>query len=391
MSNDVRRWLKIAEGLLGQPTATGREQLPAQWIRDFVAKRENLALEEDRYGNLIVRHAVRAGAAPPLVLMAHLDHPGFIVREVRGATARLDFRGGVRLKHARRGTKLAFFEVGKIDPIGRGVLRSASSKGARPRMLGTGVADVTSGRAVEGGFTMWALPSYAIRGSRIVSRCIDDLLGAAAALATLDELHRSGPQDANVWGFFTRAEEIGLLGAFAGIKAKCIPKHARVLSLETSRTLPHARQGDGVIVRVGDARSVFEPRLTGAIVAMAAEMAKEDRQFRFQRRLMDGGSCEATAFCAAGYQAGGLALPLGNYHNMKGLDGGAVGIGAENVRVSDFVSEVRLLVQLASRGSELAELERASEDWVADLTTRAHEFLSAEPLRPRVRRAKERG
>ena len=381
----TRRWLKIAKGLLNEPTATGREHAPAAWIRRFAAEREHLALREDRYGNLIVQFRSPRATVAPLVLVAHLDHPGFVVRGVRGKDVDLEFRGGVRLRHAKAGTRLEFFETGSSAPVGSGVLRTAA-RGSRKGMLGAGTARVTAGRAVAGGFTMWRLPAFAVRGNRIVSRCIDDLLGAAAALATLDELHRTRPGGAHVWGFFTRAEETGLLGALAGIRARSVPKRARVLSLETSRALPNARQGDGVIVRVGDARSVFEPRLTGALCSIAADLAKVDSDFRFQRKLMDGGSCEATAFCAAGYRAGGLALPLGNYHNMQGLDGGRVGIGAENVRVSDFVGEIRLLVELASRSAELSALERGTEAWIADLTQRAHDFLVSEPLGPRPRR-----
>jgi len=228
---------------------------------------------------------------------------------------------------------------------------------------------------------MWAFPAYRVRRGRLHSRCLDDLLGVAAALVTLDEMNRRRPRGAHVWGYFTRAEEIGLFGALAGIRSRVIPRNARVLSLETSRALPNAPIGGGVIVRVGDARSLFEPRLMGVLHRFAQELADEEPAFRFQRRLMDGGSCEATAFCAAGYRAGGLALPLGNYHNMSGLDGGRKGIGAEHVAVDDFLAEGRLLVRLAEQSARLPELERGTEAWVDDLTALAQETLAGHPLR----------
>jgi putative aminopeptidase FrvX len=134
-----------------------------------------------------------------------------------------------------------------------------------------------------------------------------------------------------------------------------------------------------VIVRVGDARSIFHPPLTDVLFREARALAAEDASFRFQRRLMDGGSCEATAFCAAGYRAGGLCVPLGNYHNMRGLDGGRVGVGAEQVHVNDFASEVKLLVRLALRSSRLAALERAADDWLDAATARALRTLDAAP------------
>jgi endoglucanase len=390
-----KRWLRIAEGILSRPTATCLEQMPAAYVRSFVARRAGLRIEADRYGNLLVKWPGRGKPkAPPLVLMAHLDHPGFVVKEVANGIVQLEFRGGVRLKHAKRGTPLEFFRIGSAKPTGRGKLVSASSEGARRAgMLGSGTARVTSGRAVAGGFTMWAFPAWSVRGGKIVSRCLDDLLGAAAALATLDEVHRARPRGSHVWGFFTRAEEVGLLGAIGGIRAGTIPRNARVLSLETSRALPHAAQGDGVIVRVGDARSLFEPRLTGVLHDLAAELAAEDPSFRYQRRLMDGGYCEATPFCAAGYRSSGVALPLGNYHNMKGLDGGPVGIGPEHIRVSDYLSEVELLVRLAERSARLPELEKRTEAWMESLSRTAHEMLTANPLGAggrRVRRGRSR-
>jgi endoglucanase len=377
-----KRWLKIAEGILSRPTATCLEQMPAAYVRSFAARRSGLGCEEDRYGNLLVKWPGRGRPkGPPLVLMAHLDHPGFVVKGVAGKTAELEFRGGVRLACAKSGSALEFFRVGSSKPIGRGRLVSASDEGARRAgMLGSGTARVTSGRAVAGGYTMWAFPGWSVRGRKIVSRNCDDLLGAAAALATLDEVHRERPRGAHVWGFFTRAEEVGLLGAIAGIRARSIPKNARVLSLETSRALPHAPQGAGVIVRVGDARSLFEPRLTGALTDVAAELAVDDPEFRFQRRLMDGGYCEATPFCVAGYRASGVALPLGNYHNMKGLDGGPAGIGPETVAVSDYLAEVKLLSRLAGRSGRLAELEERTEAWMEPLSRQAHDLLTENPL-----------
>lgn len=367
-----RRWLKIAEGLLNRPTATFLEDQPQEWVRAFGRARPELAVEEDRWGNILLKYpARRAPKTPPLVLVAHLDHPGFVVNSVRGDVADMEFRGGVRRPHVKRGQAVDFYHPGRREPVGRGRVTSTREKDGRPGMLGGAKARITQGTAEAGCFTMWRFPGFEIRGKRIVSRCLDDLLGAAAALCTLDETVRRRPRGAHVWGYFTRAEEVGLFGALAGIHSREIPKAARVLSLETSRALPHARQGDGVLVRVGDRGSLFDPALMDVLNRVAAAIAADDKSFRFQRRLMDGGSCEASAFCAAGYRAGGLAVPLGNYHNMKGLDGGPVGIGPETVAVDDYVNEVRLLAHLAAQSGRLPKLEAETAGWVDRLTKQA--------------------
>ena len=375
------RRLRIAADIAMRPTATRCEHAPADAVRAFVRRTRGLSLVEDAYGNLVVRYPARARpTAPPLVMVAHLDHPGFVVSDVSGAEVELEFRGGVALPHARPGTKLEFFARGG-RLTGRGVLqRALGTEGSGPARLQGGIARVTRGVAPAGGFAMWALTPFAVRRGTIVGRALDDLLGVAAALATLDEVARERPRHAHVWALLTRAEEVGFHGTLAAIRARSVPKRARVLSLETSRALGHAPMGGGVIVRVGDARSLFDPPLMEALHREARSLAAEDAGFRFQRRLMDGGSCEATAFCAAGYRAGGVCVPLGNYHNMAGLDGGRKGIAAEEVRVADFDAEVDLLTRLASDSRRLRSGERASTAWLKPATNLATRLLAKEPL-----------
>ncbi|MCZ7647319.1 MAG: M20/M25/M40 family metallo-hydrolase [Planctomycetota bacterium] len=310
--------------------------------------------------------------------MAHLDHPGFWIEDVDGARVHLAFRGGVSLKHAVRGSKLEFFRRGQPGPTGRGVLERASGAGGR---LQAARAKLVSGTAEPGGFAMWRFPGFSLRKGKVVARCCDDLLGAAAALCVLDELSRGKRRDTALWALFTRAEEVGFLGSLWAVHERLLPKDARVLSLECSRALPHAPQGGGVIVRVGDRASLFDAPLTEALRQACERLKKDDPSFRYQRRLMDGGACEATAFCAAGYRASGLALPLGNYHNQAGLDGGKKGIGAEHVAAADFAAEVRLLLALAREGRGWSELEGATKRRMAELTREALRELKAQPLR----------
>lgn len=378
------RRLRIAAAVASRPTATRLEHAPAQAVRDFVRRTRGLSLDRDEYGNLVVRYPARKRpSAPPLVMVAHLDHPGFAVMEAGAKEAELEFRGGVMLPHARPGTALEFFAKGG-RLVGRGVLRKVDGKeGPGGARLAGGEARITSGRAAADGFAMWALTPFAVRRGIIVGRALDDLLGVAAALATMEEIARARPRGAHVWAVLTRAEETGFHGTLAAIRARTIPKRARVLSLETSRALPHAPMGGGVIVRVGDARSLFDAPLMHALHAEAKALAAADRKFRFQRRLMDGGSCEATAFCSAGYRAGGLCVPLGNYHNMKGLDGGPKGIAAEEVRVSDFDAEVDLLVRLATDAARLRAAERDADRWLKPAMTASSRMLAKEPLRLR--------
>lgn len=340
-----RRCLRIAGQVLQSPTAPVHEEAVQSYLREFVRRRPQLTLRQDGAGNVVIGYSSRgAGRKAPLVMVAHMDHPGFWVEEVRGKTVELAFKGGVGKPHARVGTRVRFFRTGEREPIGSGRLTAVRY---RKRGLFSATARIVDGAAEAGGLAMWDLPAFQVRKGLIVSRACDDLLGTAAALCALNEVCRKKPKGVAVQGLFTRSEELGFLGALEAVRLKTVPKNAVVLSLETSKALANAPQGNGVVVRVGDRASIFDPGLTGVLGQAARRLAETDRTFRWQRRLMDGGTCEATVFCAMGYRASGLALPLGNYHNQALGRGQRAQIGPETVSVSDFLCEIRLLVELA--------------------------------------------
>ncbi|CAN5772109.1 hypothetical protein BH20ACT1_BH20ACT1_14730 [soil metagenome] len=359
----------MAEGLLAQPTVPLVEDLPIAHVLAFAGARPGLVASEDGAGNVVVQfHGGEADASRPLVLVAHLDHPGFSVEAVDGAHATVTFRGGLAAEHAQAGSPLDLFRRGQRDPVGRGELVDAD---ADERRLTGGHARLLEGDVAPGDFAMWGFPGFEVVDGHIRGRVCDDLLGAAAVLAALDEVARRAPDGAEVWGLFTRAEEIGFLGALEAIRRKTVPDGASVISVECSQALSGAPQGEGVIVRVGDRRSIFDPGLTAARHAAAGRVASTDPGFRWQRKLMDGGICEASAFLACGYRASGLALPLGNYHNA--LDGGA-GVGPEHVAVADYLAGVRLLVEMGCSPA-LFDGPDGPPEWLAGPMARARQKL----------------
>jgi endoglucanase len=296
----------------------------------------------------------------PLVLVAHLDHPGFVVDDHSDDRVRMTFHGGLGAENALEGSPVAFFRPGEIDPIGRGALLAADATAGR---LTGAVAEVLDGDVVAGGMAMWGFAPWSVEDGVITARVCDDLLGVAAILACLDEVARLAPDGVAVWGLLTRAEEVGFLGAIEAIRLGVVPIGASVLSLECSKALPDAPQGGGVIVRVGDRMSIFAPALTESLRAAAVSVARDHDGFRYQRKLMDGGACEATAFCATGYRASGLAVPLGNYHNAQ--DSGP-GIAPETVLVDDWLAEVQLLVELSTRPELLDEATPEVPTWLQE-------------------------
>ena len=307
--------LRLAGQLLRLPTAPYHEHA----VREFAVRycrEQGLTVQSDRVGNLIVRYQ-RHYAGPPIVFVAHMDHPGF---EALGAR-RAQFLGGVP-KAMLAGARVRF---GNIH--------------ARVRRVRPGKQlDMIAERPLQAGLPgMWDLPAFAVRRGKLHAIAIDDVLSVAAVLAALADLARDRAR-AHVWAVFTRAEEVGFPGAVRVARSGRIPRRALVVSVEMSQQRPWARLGRGPVVRVGDRLSIFAPEAT-----LFLETAARNGQRSVQRALMDGGTCEASAFAAHGYRVGGLCLPLGNYHNI----GPGQRPRPEYVSVADLKELVALIVQAA--------------------------------------------
>lgn len=207
------------------------------------------------------------------------------------------------------------------------------------------VSYLDSGAPIEefGDFAMWDLPAFELNGSLLTSRACDDLVGCATLVCLFHELERLGVMT-TCHAVFTRAEEVGFIGAIRLAESWPFAKSVRFISLETSLPMPGATLGKGPVIRVGDGQSVFDHVVTGDLAAVAREAG-----ICHQRALLDRGSCEATATQFYGIPSAGISVLMGNYHNC-GADGN---IEAEYVDLSDVKGMVSLITQLVMRsGSE---------------------------------------
>src|SRR5262249_18506675 len=143
-------------------------------------------------------------------------------------------------------------------------------------------------------------------------------------------------------GLISRAEEIGFRGALALAAGNEIPRDAIVVSLETSRELPPASMGKGVIIRVGDRTSIFDSAATRFLTEVASDLQKRG-DLQFQRALMSGGTCEATAYQEFGFTTCAVCVALGNYHNCAPGNK----IRAEFIAIDDALSMISLLTETA--------------------------------------------
>ena len=276
--------LDLARTILAQPTAPFHEDAVRAEILMQLAQCPHVTAELDDFGNVIACYRRGAGEAR-YAFAAHMDHPAYVGGE---------FLGGVPAEYREKHPPVRDF----------------------------------------GAFAMWDLPAFELRDGRIFSRACDDLIGCTAIVALFHELERTGAE-AWAYGLFTRAEEVGFVGAIRLAQSGRVPQALTVVSLETSSEKGGpAKMGAGVIVRVGDRTSIFDDVATASLMdaAKAADIP-------VQRCLMSGGTCEATAYQLYGYRSAGLCVALGNYHNC----GPDTQIASEFVSVDDVTGMVRLM------------------------------------------------
>ena len=289
---DTDAYLAIARAILSQPTAPFHEDAVRAEIERLLADCPHVRIERDAFGNLVALYQ-RGKAKPRFAFAAHMDHPAYVGRA---------FLGGVPESYRKKKPATQKFD----------------------------------------GFRMWDLPAFELRAGNIRSRACDDLIGCACIVAMLRELEQSGAECA-AYGLFTRAEEVGFVGAIQLAKSGVLPKSVTVVSLETSSVKGGPVEiGAGPIIRVGDRTSVFD----SAATAQLQDAAKR-AEIPHQRALLQGGTCEATAYALYGYRTAAMCVALGNYHNCGPRDR----IAPEYVSAADALGMAQLCVATALGGA----------------------------------------
>ena len=287
---DFPNLLDLIRPILAQPTAPFHEDAVRAEILMQLAQIPSVRVEQDDFGNVIACYRGCSDHAE-YAFAAHMDHPGFVGEE---------FLGGVPESYREKKPPVRDF----------------------------------------GAFSMWDLPACEVRDGRIHSRACDDLIGCAAIVALFQQLDHIGAE-ASVYGLFTRAEEVGFIGAIHLAKSGRLPRDLTIVSLETSseKSPGAGKMGEGVIVRVGDKTAIFDDSATAALTHAAT-----DAKIPFQRCLMSGGTCEATAYQLYGYRTSALCVALGNYHNW----GPDLTIAPEFVALDDVEGMVQLMVRAST-------------------------------------------
>src|SRR5215813_13738581 len=151
-----RNFGNLAQRLMEHPTAPYHEHAVRDEVQKICAE-HNVLHQLDAFGNLIVRLGHQSGGRP-IVLAAHLDHPGFeILKQLSPRRWVARFRGGVADTYFREGTPLVLMPGCVEAVLGR-------RKDKAERIFEVKANTVPK---VPARFAVWDLVDYRADGSHI--------------------------------------------------------------------------------------------------------------------------------------------------------------------------------------------------------------------------------
>jgi len=332
----------LIQKLVETPSPSGYETKIREVVRAEIAPLVD-EIRVDALGNLIARKGEKSAHGLKIMLAAHIDEIGLIATHVDdngfvsfspiGGVRPLNCIGGrVRFLSGQAGviyseplddpSKTPTFDQLYID------LGSTSRKDCPVRVGDVAVFD----------------RPFTDLGNRLVSKAMDDRIGAAVLIAALRQL-KSTPHE--LYFVFSVQEEVGLRGATTaafGIDPDLGLSSDVTGTGDTPRRTGRRMEvslGKGPAIKVRDGGMLSDPRVVDWMVRTA-----EKAHLPYQLEILEGGTTDARAIqvTRAGVPAGCLSIPCRYVHSPS-----------EMVDFGDVENAVRLLVELISKPVKLDE------------------------------------
>jgi tetrahedral aminopeptidase len=348
--DDAMRDLRALSEMPGVP---GREEQVRAYLEERVGDLVD-SVETDALGNL---HALKRSPrqdAPRLMVAAHMDEIGFIVRFVDdsgfvrlqhlgGFDARNLFARQVTVHTAAGGEPL----VGVLNPAVKPIhVSTAEERAKTPEVesfyvdLGLDAAKVKE--RVRVGDMVTLRQPFADLGEVVTGKALDDRSGCWILLETL---RRVKTPAVDVHAVFTVQEEVGLRGATTGA-FRVTPDLAVALDTTLALDTPGIPEdsritelGKGAAIKVMDHRSISSRWLVDALIAIA-----EQHGVSYQLEVLPMGGTDASAMqlARAGAPAVTISTPSRYVHTVT-----------EMVSKADLESAVALLSAVIEAGVTL--------------------------------------
>lgn len=332
------------------PGIPGREDR----VRDLITKSLGSLADSartDALGNLIVDVPGPEGA-PVVMVSAHMDEIGFVVRHVdKEGFLRLQNFGGFDVRnlfarlvtvHTRSGERQGVLNPG-VKPVH---ISTAEERKKIPELsdfvVDLGLDAETVLAEVRVGDMVTLVQPFTDLGPVVTGKALDDRSGCWVLIEALRRLEAPA---ARVVAVFSVQEEVGLRGAVAsayGVAPDIGVALDTTLAVDTPGTPAHlavTRLGEGVGIKVSDSSAISNRWLVDAMANLA-----EQHEIPHQFEVLPLGGTDAGAIqrSRAGVPSVTLSTPSRYVHTVT-----------EMVAKSDLEAEVALLVAFLSSSEAL--------------------------------------
>lgn len=335
---------ELLERLCQAPGIASREEM----VRDVVADELRSLVDDmrtDTLGNLI---GTRNGSGPRVMLAAHMDEIGFVVKHI-------DDHGFIRIQ-----------PVGGFDPrvlAAQRVMVHPRSSEPIPGVIQPGTKPIhllAAGESkelkIEDLFIDTGLPADNVReivsvgdmitldratvqiGENVVSKALDDRLGV---YVMIEAVRAASEGNAEIVAVATTQEEVGLRGAETAAYA-VEPDIAIALDVTLAGDIPGmtedaavTRLGEGAAIKVFDSSQLPHPAVIETLRSIA-----ESENIDHQLEVLPRGGTDAGAIqrSRAGVHTGTISIPCRYVHTVN-----------ETASISDIESCISLLARFMER------------------------------------------
>ncbi len=186
-----------------------------QEVRDIIldhARRRQKTVLFDGLGSVAIR--LNESAGPKVMICAHMDEVGFMVRNIsnEGAVEVIPI-GNVRmLARFMQPVRITTAGGAKVGGLLDGDLQGAEAQNLRVDIGAASAREAAAAGVAIGDMVTFATPFQRLpTAGRVMGKAFDDRLGCWLLLALLDALERQ-PLDAEIWLAASSSEEVGLRG-----------------------------------------------------------------------------------------------------------------------------------------------------------------------------------
>lgn len=325
----------LIQKLVETPGPSGYETQIRNAVRAEVAAYAD-EITVDALGNLTARLGEKADGGLKIMLAAHIDEIGVI-------TTHIDERGFVRFApvgglrpHTCLGGRVLFLN-GARGVIGAERLANPiQAPGFEQMYIDLGVTNRKECPVKVGDMAVFDRP-FVDFGKRLVSKALDDRVGAAILIETLKQLHQETKRTPHeIYFVFSVQEEVGDGGARTAAY-RIDPEIGLAVDVTAVGDTPkgltmEVALGKGPAIKVRDQNLLSDPRIVDWMVKTA-----EKSGVPYQMEILERGWTDASAIqlTRAGVPAGCLSIPCRYVHSPS-----------EMVDFQDVQDAVRLLVAL---------------------------------------------